>query len=407
MSNQRKRPYNPFYTTIDIPDEYFCDRGKETQTIVDFIKNGTNIVLKSPRRIGKSSLIMHVFKQDFIKNGYNTLFVDIFGTKNMDDFIQEFQAGFLMAPFARTKRGMKQVVDLFQRIYVQVNFTPGGDLQSARLGLNPSSGYSLTLSEMFDFLEKTKKPNIVVFDEFQKIKDYPEDAAAIIRSYVQKMNNTKFIFSGSSKHMLHNMFENQDEPFYRSATSMDLDIISLPVYSDFCRKQFSEYNKDITKDAVSLAYNLFSGNTYDMQEVMKQAFTMIPEGKTATSETIVSAVNNILDSREVEFREKLDLTDSQKARRLLHCIANEGLATGLTSSSMMKKYGLDNASSVQNAIAYLTDDQHNLVVRIGKGAYCLQNRFFELWLARKNQMLGHKLQNASSRFEAERKLLSE
>ena len=75
-----RKPLNPFFIGTDIPDKYFCDRKNETAEIIRYIKNGNNVVLKAPRRVGKSSLIKHVLAQDEIAKHYNTLYVDVFGT---------------------------------------------------------------------------------------------------------------------------------------------------------------------------------------------------------------------------------------------------------------------------------------------------------------------------------------
>ena len=392
------KPANPFFTGISIPDEYFCDRKIETEDILKRIENGKNIVLKSPRRIGKTCLIMHVFEQEEVKKKYNTLFVDVNGTRDMDGFVAEFKNAFLDAPFARSKRGIKDLAELFQRMYVQVNLSPAGQLDGFRLGLSPAQGASFTLSEMFKFLEHTRKPNILVFDEFQKIKVYPEDAAAILRTHVQKLNNTKIIFSGSSRHLLHRMFEYADEPFYRSASSMDLDLISLETYKEFCKDLFSRYKKEIADEAVDLTYHLFSGNTYDMQEVMRETFQDLSKGKKAERADVVRAVQILLDQRNEEFRDRLDKLDNLKARRVLFAIAEEGIATGLTSTAVIKRYNLDNASSVQNAIKLLSDDKTNFIKKIGKASYCLQDRFFELWTARRDRRLESKIERAEARF---------
>lgn len=394
----KNKPLNPFYTGIIIPDEYFCDRKIETEDIIKRIENGKNIVLKSPRRIGKTSLIMHVFAQDEVKKKYNTLFVDINGTKDMDGFVTEFKNAFLDAPFARTKRGTKEITSLFERIFVQVNLSAAGMVDGFRLGLSPTQGVSLTLAEMFKFLEQTRKPNILVFDEFQKIKAYPEDAAAILRSYVQKLNNTKIIFSGSSRHLLNRMFEYSDEPFYRSASSMDLDIISQDAYRDFCKSLFAGYRKGIEDEAVDLVYYLFSGNTYDMQEVMRETFQDVRPGKTAGKEEVIRSVNALLDQRNEEFRDRLDKLDNKKARMVLFAIAEEGIGAGLTSTALMKRYHLDNASSVQNALIMLSDDKTNFIRKMGRASYCLQDRFFELWCARNNRNLESKINRAEMRF---------
>ena len=408
MAKQKKKPINPFFTgKTDIPDAFFCDRKTETELLVKKIENGSNIVLKAPRRIGKSSLIKHLFKQKKIVSGYNTLFVDIYGTKNMEEFIYEFQSAFFDSSFTRTMTGKKTILELLRSIYFQVNTDPNGSITGFSLGLNPPQRVSTTLRELFKFLEKTGKPNLIVFDEFQKINDYPENAAAILRTHIQQTTNTHFIFSGSSRHMLNHMFEYPNEPFYRSAASVDLGPIGMEPYTEFCQELFRLYGKDIETEAVHLVYQLFSANTYDMQEVMKETFAETGKDKTAAIRDVRDAIERLLDARDEEFREKLDRIDNEKNRRLLRCIAQEGLVTGLSSGAMMKKYNLDNASSVQNGLRVLMNDNHSLVSKVGSRHYQIQNRFLELWLARKSGTIGQKYQSVQERFAREQEIRKE
>ena len=399
-----KNPENPFFTGINIPDEFFCDRKLETEDIINRIRNGYNLVLKSPRRIGKSSLIKHVFSQPEIAGKYNTLYIDIYGTKCAEDFIKEFQNGFLNAPFARFEKGRKTVQAFLRNLYFEVKTTPAGDLSGARVGVGQDGGISITLQEMFGFLEKTNKPNIVVFDEFQQIQYYPERMSAILRSFVQQMNNTRFIFSGSSRHILSLMFDSPDEPFFKSARSMDLDIISLESYRTFCKSLFQRYGKTIADSAVDLTYNLFCGNTYDMQQVMKEAFANTRKGGIVEDAVILATIHQMLTEKEKDFRENLNRLDNKKERNVLFCIASEGLATGLTSSAVMKRYNLDNASSVQNALRNLCDDKLNLVAKVGKSHYKLQDKFFELWLAESNHVFDTQVEAAYNTFQTLREI---
>lgn len=396
-----KRPVNPFFTKIDIPDEYFCDREKETADIISYIKNGKNIVLKAQRRMGKSSLAMHVFKQKEIAKNYNTLYIDIYGTKNMSEFIREMKNAFFDAPFAKSEKGRKEVENLLKGIYF--HFGVNSDGVGFSVGSDPKQENTYTLSEMFRFLEKTSKPNIIVLDEFQKIGEYPEDAAAIIRSHVQRCNNTHFIFSGSSRHMLSKMFEDVNEPFYRSATGIELKPIPKKAYTDFCRRLFSEYDKNIEDDAIKFCYDLFTGNTFDMQEVMNETFMHIDEGHTVTINDVGLSVDLLLDQHDSEFKENLDRIDNERTRRLLSAIAYEGIATGLTSADKIARYGLGSASSVQNSINFLTNADRNLVERVGRNGLQIHNRYFELWLARRDGFYNLKLRDAEKRFEKERK----
>ena len=398
------KPENPFFTGIVIPDEYFCDRKMETETMISRIRNGNNIVLKSPRRIGKSSLVKHVLSQPEISGKYNTLYVDIYGTKCAADFIKEFQNGFLNASFARQARGRKSVETLIKSIYFEVKATPAGEFSGARVGFSQDGGINFSLQEMFNYLERTQKPNIVVFDEFQQIQYYPERMPAILRSFVQQMNNTRFVFSGSARHLLSKMFDSPDEPFFKSARSMDLDIISLDSYRKFCKSMFGMYDKEITDSAIDLVYFLFCGNTYDMQQVMKEAFANTGTKGTVDEDKVIATVRLLLAEKDMDFRENLNRLDNKKERNVLFCIASEGLVTGLTSSAMMKKYSLDNASSVQNALRNLCGDNLNMVVKVGKSHYKLQDKFFELWLAASDNAFDRKVISAPTTFEALRKI---
>ena len=398
------KPENPFFTGIVIPDAYFCDRKMETETMISRIRNGNNIVLKSPRRIGKSSLVKHVLSQPEITGNYNTLYVDIYGTKCASDFIKEFQNGFLNASFARQARGRKSIETLIKSIYFEMKATPAGEFSGARVGFSQDGGINFSLQEMFNFLEKTKKPNIVVFDEFQQIQYYPERMPAILRSFVQQMNNTRFVFSGSARHLLSQMFDSPDEPFFKSARSMDLDIISLDSYREFCKSMFGMYDKEIFVSAIDLVYYLFCGNTYDMQQVMKEAFANTSIGGTVDEDKVLATVRMLLAEKEMDFRENLNRLDNRKERNVLFCIASEGLVTGLTSSAMMKKYSLDNASSVQNALRNLCGDNLNMVAKVGKSHYKLQDKFFELWLAASDNAFDRKVKAGPATFEALRKI---
>ena len=368
------------------------------------IRNGSNIFFKAPRRIGRSSLIKHLFRQEEILSGYNTMFIDIYGTKNMDEFINEFQGAFMDAPFANTEVGKRKITELLRSVFLQVNTVFAGNLSGVGLGLREQNTISITLKEMFRFLENTSKPNLVVFDEFQVINDYPEKAAAILRTFIQQMNNTQFIFSGSSRHLLDRMFEYPNEPFFRSAASLGLGPIGMEPYVEFCCELFHLYGKSIEKEAIELVYQLFSANTYDMQEVMKETFPEIRPGDTAVTSDIRSAINRLLGSRDEEFRAILDRISNEKNRRVLKCIAKEGIASELTSGSMIKRYGLDTASSVQNALNVLMGNNLRLIVRAGEARYQLRDRFFELWLARRNNLLEGKFNSAPERFSQESKM---
>ena len=397
---------NPFFTGTDIPDEFFCDRKGETDKIISLVRNGSNLVLKAPRRIGKSSLIKHVFKQKDITEAYNTLYVDIYGTKNAADFHFEFQRALLSAPFAKGTRLRKEFEAMVKSASIDLGNldTLTGKVQLPRIGFSPASTPKLPMPELFRFLENTRKPTLVVFDEFQQIQEYPERMAASLRASIQELNRTKFIFSGSSRHLLTTMFQMSNQPFYKSAVSMDLDILSLDAYRAFCQDMFRFGQKYIDPEAVSLVYHLFSGETYLMQELMKETYARTKTGQSIDRDTVLASLSELVERKDADYREILNRLDNKKERNTLFCIAAEGIAAGLTSTRIMKQYDLDNASSVQNALENLGENKWGLIDRIAKGIYVIQDRLFELWIASRGGYLELKIHDAETRFKKQREI---
>ena len=397
-----RKPLNPFFTGTDIPDKYFCDRKNETAEIIRYIKNGSNVVLKAPRRVGKSCLIKHVFAQDEIANHYNTLYVDIYGTLSAAEFERELQSKFMASPFAKATKTWKTLLSYAKSLQISLGAYNGAMIDLPSIGLGTSPNPVFTISEILDEYERSDKPSLIVFDEFQQIESYPERMAAILRGKIQELNNTKFIFSGSSRHILNTMFLNYNQPFYKSAVTMDLDIIGIEAYTDFVRSMFDDYGRHIDDVTVGFIYYLMSGNTFNMQEIMKEVF-MMTDGKTdVRKEDAIAAVHSILSRHDEEFRDQISRVSSIKDRKLLYCIASEGIAQSLTSGVMLKKYGLDNASSVQHSLNNLMSEKMLMIQKLAKQTYITQDRLFELWLSLKIGNLDEKLSNPEARFEQER-----
>ncbi len=365
---------NPFFTGTDIPGAFFCDREKETRILGQFITNGANVVLLSPWGMGKTALVKHFCEMKQIKGEYNTIYVNLYGTRFEDEFIQEFRSALLSSPLG------KKAAKLPPRPYV---------------------------FEFFRFLENSSKPNIVIFDEFQQIQTYPCRMAASLRSHIQAQTNTCFIYSGSDITLLSNMFSSYPEPFYKSSEVLALDIIPLETYLAFCKNNFELFGKSVEDDVIKSVYEIFYGNTARMQEVMKMVFSRTKKGQAASRDTLLESIEDILYGKDAQFRETLNSLIHEKERRVLYCIATEGLATGLTSSEIMKGYCLGSASSVRNALRNLTDEKVGLVRRIGYKHYCLEDKFLELWIDRRNSHLESKLERTTELLELQRKLWNE
>ena len=80
---------NPFILEPYKNKELFCDRETETRQIVNYLSNGRNVTLISPRRLGKTGLIYRVFEEIAeTRNDTDTIYIDISSSQCVEDFIK-------------------------------------------------------------------------------------------------------------------------------------------------------------------------------------------------------------------------------------------------------------------------------------------------------------------------------
>lgn len=267
---------------------------------------------------------------------------------------------------------------------------------SGSFGYNPITGFpsfdvkmgdihspQLTLEEIFNYLEHADKPCIFAIDEFQQISHYPEkNVEALLRSYIQCMNNCRFIYAGSNRHVLENMFNSAAKPFYNSAEQFNLDCIPKDIYTGFAIEQFRNSQRVLTPDAANLAYDLFEGHTYYVHNLLHNAFAYIDSNITVDKDEINRILDNTLQEKEHSFSSTLSQLNYQQKETLV-AIAKEGNATGVTSVAFIKKHSLKSPSSVQYAISTLLESQ--LLTYENRGRikiYRLADRFLEKWICR-------------------------
>ena len=368
---------NPFIVSGKIPKEYFCDRENESSQLIRLLTNGNNVVLVSPRRMGKTGLIYHCFSFPEIRENYNTIFVDILQSTCLQEFTFLFGKAVYESLVPKGKRLITKFLDSLKSLSGKFTFdaTTGAPSFSIQLGDIVSPTY--TLDEIFDFIERYPEPCLVAFDEFQQITSYPErNVEAILRTHIQRLGNCKFIFSGSRQHLISEMFINSSRPFYHSASWLYLSPIPEEVYSDFVERLFKESDRRIHRDDIVELYRRFEGVTFYLQSIFNAAFSMTTRKETCTSKIIENALREVVESRSGIYRELLSgLTIRQK--ELLIAISKAEPATGITASAFISKYGLLSASSVQSAAKKLTE--LNLIVK-SEGKYYNADKFLSIWL---------------------------
>lgn len=376
---------NPFIVHGTIPDPYFCDREKETERLVRYLTNGQNVVLHAPRRIGKSKLIEHCFEQPAIKGKYYTIFVDILQTGNLQEFTYEFGKAVFEATASLGDKLMKQFAQTVQSLHTEYTIDPMTGFPKLSLSIGHIENAIYTIKEVFRFLEQAEKPCIVAIDEFQRIADYPEkNVEAILRTHIQKMQNCKFVFAGSDRHLLGQMFQDYNRPFYNSAATITLEQIERSKYNAFATMHFEEYDKHIAPEDVDRVYDLFDGNTFAMQKTLNIAFSLTEKKEWCTIDTIRQAIDEIIEENDFSYRTHLMSVGSSQ-KEVLYAIARSGKAMQITSAAFVGKYRLGSASSVQSAVRKLKADGWvaEYINQDGQKYYQVNDYFLMLWIQKK------------------------
>lgn len=369
---------NPFWLGTQIPDNYFCDREQETVDLIRLLFNRNNVVLKAERRTGKTSLLNHVITRHEVRGSFNTYYVDIYATKSLSEFVKTFADAL----------GAKAVNELTRTSLVgalkSIQFTLGSNIMTGKpelaVGMNPAAIIrpEVSIREIFTWLEATKKPNLIVFDEFQQIKDYEDgDAAPLLRSYIQSCNNCVFVFSGSDRHMLDVMFTDKNEPFFRSCTERNLQLIPEDVYCSYAERMFQTGSFMADMASLKKLYRLTYGYTSYLNRVLNGVYSMLTPGDTCNADSVCRSIQGILDG--TDFYDKLR-GYSKADWDLLKAISRNRIVTAPTSSAFIKDNYLASASKVQTSLNKLL--KNKLVMDAGKVSKELQlsDVFMEIWI---------------------------
>lgn len=373
---KRKEPENPFvYKGYEGPN-YFCDREKETQEMVSALKNGRNLTVLSPRKIGKTGLIKHVFNRIKAENKDAVcVYIDIFSTQNLHDFVQALGTAIVEEALQREKSLMGKVMDYFKAWRPVVGFDSLTGMPSFSLNIDPSRD-EFTLNGIFDHLEKSKKEVYVAIDEFQQVDNYPEKGTeALLRSRIQ-FSPAGFIFSGSRQHIMAEMFSSPKRPFYQSTEFVNLQPLSETTYYDFARRFFEARKGSLSEEVFHYVYQRFSGHTWYVQLLMNRLYE-----ETKRVETVQQANNailSVLNTLSPQYENLMAfLTNNQI--NLLRAIAKEGKVEQTQSNDFIKRNDLPSPSSVKTALDVLIDKE---LVYAQPDGYIVYDRFLNLWLQR-------------------------
>jgi len=371
------KPHNPFLLTSYRGPEYFCDREKETERLIGNLTNGVNTTLISIRRMGKTGLLKHVARQ-LAEKGIISIYIDIYATQNLREFTIALLNGIFETVPQKTSLG-KKFITLIQKIRATVSFDPITGHPQLTLDYSDTQQYIQSLHAIFQLMEKQEQTIVLMIDEFQQIITYPEKTMeALLRTHIQRLQYTHFIFSGSNKHVLSSIFGDQSRPFYNSTQWLDLNPIDEASYSRFILHHFEKGGKQLDDVVLTELLRFSKRHTYYTQAVCNRLYAA--NIKKPDLIDLMKICNQLLQEQEpIFFQYRQLLTSSQW--KLLEAIALEEEVYNPTAKKFLKQYDLGAASAVQRSLAAL--EQKEMIFKVNNelgSAYQVYDQFLCRWL---------------------------
>ena len=365
---------NPFLISGYASPEYFCDRKDETERLIDALSNGRNVTMIAPRRIGKTGLIKNAFHRLAAEGGWKPIYVDVYSCQDQADFAKRMAETIVGSMDSAVEKALKAASRFFKSLRPSVSIDPVTGSPTYSLGVE-SSKAEATLRECFEYLGSRSSRCVVAIDEFQQIASFPEKGVeALLRSFIQFVPHVRFIFAGSKRHMIADMFSSPTRPFYNSTQMFPLDVIRPDSYFQFARRHMRSCDILLEREVFDHIYGRFDGITWYVQTILNRLYGF----RSAGLDDVSRAEQAILDENTYNFGNVLENLPSG-AVRLLRAIAKEGAVKTINAGTFIAKYGLRATSSVNVSLSRLL--QTGLVDKSERG-YLVEDRFFGLWLTR-------------------------
>lgn len=365
---------NPFYFRELPLQAPFCNRTREISELTSHAQNRANVVLYSPRRYGKTSLVKRIQHN---LSATCAIYVDFFGVDSIEDVAARIAAK-TYGYCHKDKSLMQKAIEYLSSWHPVVKPDPMTTLSVTVEPVAHKPGMTVlneTLEGLGRFISSAPDLVHIVFDEFQEIVELKESLSieATMRSHIQTHSNASYFFVGSRRRLLVDIFNDRKRPFYRSAVNYPLDPLPLNEAAEFIRGRFRP--KDCPLEAAEYIVNLVGGYPYYVQRIPYALYEIAEES--VTPDMIPIAVQRVLEEERLVFESMVRVLAPGQIK-LLHAINEEATAKPFA-AAYMSRFNLGAAGTVQGALKKLIELDY---IEYKSDVYQLVDNVFGLWLKR-------------------------
>jgi uncharacterized protein len=379
-----EKAVNPFSFGDLALDDSFTDREQELRELTADVLNGQNVVIFAPRRYGKSSLVWRATQQ-LIAKRVLVAQVDLMTAATKEQLAAKLAQAIYEEIATPLFRARERAAQVFRSLRIAPVMTV--DPLDGSLGFSFRAGHAAqdvdaTLEKLFQLpaeLSADRKRRVcVVFDEFQEVLELDPNLPGLMRAIFQAQPDVAHVYLGSKRSIMHGLFNDANEPFWRSAKQMELGVISPEDFASFIRERFESTGRRVDDAAVEGVLAITRGHPYATQELCYSLWEETTSRRRAGTAELDAALARVLRAENAHFTLIWDQA-ARVQKAVLQALAAEPLVSA-TSEDFRRRHGLPGASSVQRALDALAEDE--LVVREGPGAYRIAEPFLAEWILR-------------------------
>jgi uncharacterized protein len=374
---------NPFRFGDLALDEAFTDRAAELEELKSDLRNGQNVVVFAPRRYGKTSLIWRAAHDLIRRREVLVAQVDLMKTPTRERLAAKLASSIFEDVASPLFKARDRAVSVFRGLRVAPTMTLGPDGSVGfgfQAGFSPSDIHA-TLEHLLELPARLAAERgrrvALVFDEFQEIVKIDPQLLPLMRSVFQEQPEVSHVYLGSRRHMMEEIFNDENEPFWRSAKHLELGVIPAPQFARFIRSRFTKTGRTAGAEVVAALLAVTHAHPYGTQELAYALWEVTPEGAAAGEEELAQALARVLRSENAHFQFVWD-SASRAQRVVLEALARDPGRPPFA-TAYRRTHNLPASSTVQRSLDALV--QEELVERAG-GGYRIAEPFLAEWILR-------------------------
>ena len=370
-----------FVYGVAVSDYNFIGRERETKRLLDNFKGGINVILMSPRRLGKTSLVKHVCNKLDDKD-IITVYLDIFGCKSEYDFYNKLATEVLKQTASKHELWFEEAKEFLYRLTPKISFSPEPNSDfSISLGITPKTHTPEEVLQMAETIAiKRKKRIVICIDEFQQIGEMAnsKQIQARLRTVWQHQKHVSYCLFGSKHHLMSTIFLHRSMPFFQFGDTISLNKIATENWVEYIVSHFADGKRTISRELAEEICKFTENYSAYVQQLAWLVFTLKEEGETVTENDVKQAENDLLATNDILFMQMIEPL-SEFQLNFLRAIAL-GIKKDFGLSEVREEYNLGSYSNITRLKTALLERD---LIEKKETELVITDPIFAKWLKRK------------------------